>query len=136
MIGEEMVMDMAKKTSVPNALGRVTRDVRNVGRLTLGLARDTRVPKRNKLIFTGIAAYILMPLDLVPDWLPGIGRLDDLIMAGVALDAVLNHVPQDVLDTYWEGDQATLDLVRSLVASAADFIPAQLQRTLYPTEFH
>jgi hypothetical protein len=65
-----------------------------------------------------------------------VGRLDDLIMLCVALDSVLNHVPQKVLDDYWQGDQAVLDTIRSIVSTAVEFVPPQLLRTLYPNEPH
>lgn len=129
-----MVVEIIKKFSLQDAVNRVTRDARNVGRLAQGLATDPRVPARNKLIFAGVAAYVVLPVDLIPDWLPGIGRLDDLIMLCVAVDSMLNHVPKAVLDTYWEGDQKVLDGVRSVVSTAVEFVPPQLMRTLYPSE--
>lgn len=129
-----MVVDIAKKTNLSGLVGRVAQDAQNIVRLTKGLARDSRVPTRNKLIFAGVAAYVVMPVDLIPDWLPGIGRLDDLIMLCVAVDSMLNHVPKAVLDEYWQGDQAVLDGIRSIVGTAVEFVPPQLMRTLYPSE--
>lgn len=131
-----MVVEIARNSNLPNGVNRIVRDAQNVGRLARGLATDTRVPRRNKLIFAGVAAYLVMPVDLIPDWLPGIGRLDDLIMLCVALDSVLNHVPQKVLDDHWQGDQAVLDTIRSIVSTAVEFVPPQLLRTLYPDEPH
>jgi len=131
-----MVVEIVKKANLQEGAARLVRDGMNVGRLVRGLAKDSRVPRRNKLIFAGVAAYVVMPVDLIPDWLPGIGRLDDLIMLCVAVDSMLNHVPQAVLDEYWEGDQGLLDGVRSVVSTAVEFVPPQLMRTLYPNEPH
>lgn len=131
-----MVVEIVKRANLQAAVGRVTRDAQNIVRLTRGLAKDSRVPRRNKLIFAGVAAYVVMPVDLIPDWLPGIGRLDDLIMLCVAVDSMLNHVPKAVLDEHWEGDQQTLDTIRSIVSTAVEFVPPQLMRTLYPSEPH
>ena len=131
-----MVVEIVKKANLPDLLGRVTRDAQNIARLATALAKDPRVPKRNKLIFAGIAAYVVMPVDLIPDWLPGIGRLDDIIMVCVGIDSMLNHTPKAVLDEYWEGDQAVLDSIRSVVSTAVEFVPPQLMKTLYPSEQH
>ena len=131
-----MVVEIVKKANLPGLAGRVTQDAQNIVRLAKGLAKDPRVPKRNKLIFAGIAAYVVMPVDLIPDWLPGIGRLDDIIMVCVAVDSMLNHTPKAVLDDYWEGDQAVLDSIRSVVSTAVEFVPPQLMKTLYPAEAH
>ncbi|HEX2149861.1 MAG TPA: DUF1232 domain-containing protein [Actinomycetota bacterium] len=129
-----MVVEIVKKANLPGLLGRFTQDAQNIANLARGLAKDPRVPRRNKLIFAGVAAYVVMPVDLIPDWLPGIGRLDDIIMFCVAIDSMLNHVPKAVLDDYWEGDQAMLDTIRSVVSTAVEFVPPQLMRTLYPSE--
>ncbi|HYN99770.1 MAG TPA: DUF1232 domain-containing protein [Actinomycetota bacterium] len=129
-----MVVEIVKKANLPGLLGRFTQDAQNIASLAKGLAKDPRVPRRNKLIFAGVAAYVVMPVDLIPDWLPGIGRLDDIIMFCVAIDSMLNHVPKAVLDDYWEGDQALLDTIRSVVSTAVEFVPPQLMRTLYPSE--
>lgn len=131
-----MVVEIVKRANLPGLAGRVTQDAQNIVRLTRGLAKDPRVPKRNKLIFAGVAAYVVMPVDLIPDWLPGIGRLDDIIMVCVAVDSMLNHTPKAVLDDYWQGDQAVLDSIRSVVSTAVEFVPPQLIKTLYPSEAH
>lgn len=131
-----MVVEIVKKANLPDLLGRVARDAQNIARLARGLAKDPRVPKRNKLIFAGIAAYVVMPVDLIPDWLPGIGRLDDIIMVCIGIDSILNHTPKAILDEYWEGDQAVLDSIRSIVSTAVEFVPPQLMKTLYPSEQH
>ena len=117
-------------------LPRMASDFQNMKRLAIGLARDSRVPRRNKMIFAGVLAYIVMPVDLVPDWLPGVGRLDDLIMLCLAIDAMLNHIPESVIRDYWEGDQTTLNLIRRTVATATEFLPPQVAKTLYPAEPH
>jgi uncharacterized membrane protein YkvA (DUF1232 family) len=126
--------DLIKQNGSQPFLSRLPADLRNIKRLAVGLAKDPRVPRRNKMIFAGVVAYVVMPVDLVPDWLPGIGKLDDLIMVGLALDTMLNHVPEAVINDYWQGDRKTLEVIRSTVATAAEFIPPQLARTLYPAE--
>lgn len=126
--------DLIKRNGGQPFLSRLPADLRNIKRLAVGLARDPRVPRRNKVIFAGVVAYVVMPVDLVPDWLPGIGKLDDLIMVGLALDAMLNHVPEAVINDYWQGDRTTLEAIRRTVATATEFIPSQLAKTLYPAE--
>lgn len=126
--------DLIKQNGSQPFWSRFPADLRNFKRLAAGLAKDPRVPRRNKMIFAGVVAYVLMPVDLVPDWLPGIGKLDDLIMVGLALDAMLNHVPESVINDYWQGDRTTLEAIRRTVATATEFIPPQLAKTLYPAE--
>ena len=126
--------DLIRQNGSQPLLSRLSADLHNIKKLAVGLAKDPRVPRRNKMIFAGVVAYVIMPVDLIPDWLPGIGKLDDLIMVGVALDSMLNHVPEAVINDYWQGDRTTLDAIRRTVATATEFLPTQLARTLYPAE--
>jgi uncharacterized membrane protein YkvA (DUF1232 family) len=67
------------------------------GRLVLELAADGRVPWSRKIVLGFAAAYIVSPLDLVPDWVPFVGRIDDVMITVVALDLFLDSVPRDLM---------------------------------------
>lgn len=60
-------------------------------------ARDRRVPWYAKLAAGAVAAYALSPIDLIPDFIPVLGYLDDLIIVPVGIIVVLKLIPVDVL---------------------------------------
>jgi uncharacterized membrane protein YkvA (DUF1232 family) len=60
-------------------------------------ARDPRTPWLARLLALGIAAYALSPIDLIPDFIPVLGYLDDLVIVPLGLMLVLRLVPADVL---------------------------------------
>jgi uncharacterized membrane protein YkvA (DUF1232 family) len=60
-------------------------------------SRDPRVPWYAKAVAIAVAAYALSPIDLIPDFIPVIGYLDDLLLAGIWLAVSL--IPDDVM---WE----------------------------------
>lgn len=62
-------------------------------------ARDPRTPWPARLLALGVAAYALSPLDLVPDFIPVFGLLDDLIIVPLGLMIVLRLLPAEVLAT-------------------------------------
>src|SRR3954463_13580811 len=64
------------------------------GRLLLELLRDPRVPLRSKALIAGAAAYIASPIDLIPDFIPVIGRIDEPAVLVFAFDYFLESVPQ------------------------------------------
>lgn len=75
---------------------RVARLKREV--LTLWLAgRDPRTPLAAKLLAAAVAAYALSPIDLIPDFIPVLGLLDDLIILPAGIWLALRMVPPDVL---------------------------------------
>lgn len=62
------------------------------------VARDPRTPWPLRLLALGIAAYALSPIDLIPDVIPLLGYLDDLVIVPLGLLLVLRRVPAEVLD--------------------------------------
>lgn len=74
--------------------------VRLPGRLRR-LARDQRVPKRARWLLIGLAVYIASPIDPIPDFLPVIGQLDEMILVPLVLIRVRRMIPTDVWDEYF-----------------------------------
>lgn len=63
-------------------------------------ARDPRVPWYARALAVAVAGYALSPIDLIPDFIPVIGYLDDLILVPLGLWAVLRLIPPEVLAEY------------------------------------
>jgi uncharacterized membrane protein YkvA (DUF1232 family) len=78
------------------------------------LLSDPRVPRRRKLLLGLLVAYLAMPLDLVPDFIPVAGQLDDAILVAAVLRAVLRSGGEELLDEHWSGPPRTVELVRRL----------------------
>lgn len=60
-------------------------------------ARDPRVPRAAKILAIAVAAYALSPIDLIPDFIPVIGYLDDLILLPLAILLVVRLIPAEVM---------------------------------------
>jgi hypothetical protein len=69
--------------------------VRLPGRLRR-LAADPRVPRRARWLLIGLAIYIVSPIDPIPDFLPGIGHLDEVILVPVILARIRRMIPPEV----------------------------------------
>src|SRR5207244_11017311 len=66
-------------------------------RLVWALLRDSRVPGQQKLILAGIGAYLVLPIDLIPDFVPVLGQLDDLAVVLLGLAHFLRGAPQAIV---------------------------------------
>ena len=88
--------------------------VPNLARLFTGLVRDPRVPRRAKLVLALTAGYLAFPIDLIPDFIPFVGQLDDAIIAALALRYVLGTTPRELVAEHWPGEPATLRRVLAL----------------------
>jgi uncharacterized membrane protein YkvA (DUF1232 family) len=75
------------------------------------LARDKRISRPRRLVLFGVLAYLALPIDLVPDFLPGIGQLDDAVLLGLALRVVVRGGNTELVRRTWPGPEASLTLV-------------------------
>ena len=82
--------------------------------LLRALLRDPRVPRRRKLLLAALLAYLAMPIDLVPDFIPVAGQLDDAIVVALVLRAVLRSAGPELLCEHWRGPQRSLDVLLRL----------------------
>jgi uncharacterized membrane protein YkvA (DUF1232 family) len=78
------------------------------------LLGDPRIPRRRKLLLGLLAAYLVSPIDLVPDFIPVAGQLDDGLVVAAVLGAILRSGSDDLLREHWPGPERSLDLVRRL----------------------
>jgi uncharacterized membrane protein YkvA (DUF1232 family) len=78
------------------------------------LARDPRLPRRHKLALAALGGYLMFPIDLVPDFLPVVGQLDDALLVAVTLRAVVRRAGPDLLRELWPGPATSLALVLRL----------------------
>ena len=101
-------------------------------RLLGGLLTDRRVNAIDKLLVAGAIAYIAMPIDLIPDFIPFMGEVDDVFLLVIALQRLVANAGRPVLLSHWSGameDLADLNL-REALAAAAFFLPRNVRRKL------
>jgi uncharacterized membrane protein YkvA (DUF1232 family) len=75
------------------------------------LARDRRISKPRRAALFIALGYLALPIDLVPDFLPGIGQLDDAVVLGLALRLVVHGGGTGIVREAWPGPEASLTLV-------------------------
>ena len=97
-------------------------------KLIWALARDPRVPPRTKAVLVVLAGYLASPVDLIPDFLPGIGQLDDIAVIAFALDQMLNRVDANIVREHWDGDRDILELVQEILDISTGFLPGWLKK--------
>ncbi|MDQ3659819.1 MAG: DUF1232 domain-containing protein [Actinomycetota bacterium] len=99
-------------------------------KLMVRLMRDPRVPPRIKAVLVLVAGYLASPIDVIPDMVPGVGQLDDVVIVAFALDYMLNQVPVEILREHWDGDEDVLELIRNIAEIAGSLVPRWLKRLL------
>jgi uncharacterized membrane protein YkvA (DUF1232 family) len=78
------------------------------------LLGDDRVPRKRKLLLFAVIGYLVFPIDLVPDFIPVAGQLDDAIIVALVLRSVLRGAGPAVLHEHWPGPRSSLDMLERL----------------------
>ncbi len=100
------------------------------GRLFWELVRDDRTPMGRKALLAGALGYLALGRDLVPDDLPVIGGIDDIVVVILAVDLFLDGVPEDVLDEKLGDLGIDRNAFRTDVMRIRRFTPGALRRIM------
>ena len=95
------------------------------------LLADERVPRRTKVALGGLAVYLVSPWDIIPDFIPGLGQLDDAVILLLFVDGVLNQVDDAVLLAHWTGEVDTLRRVQSFSHTVSRWTPNKIKTYLF-----
>ena len=93
----------ALATFIPDCIVLVTR-----------LGRDQRVPRRRKLLLLALVGYLALPFDLVPDFIPVAGQLDDAVIVALVLRGLVRSGGEDLIRELWPGPEQSLALILRL----------------------
>lgn len=100
----------------------------NLVRLVRDLLKDPRVPVRSKVALGAAVAYVVSPVDLIPEFVPVVGIADDLLVVCFALNHLVTVAGEEVVLEHWNGTRDLLDLVRSVLDVASDLVPPRLRK--------
>lgn len=78
------------------------------------LLRDPLVPRRKKALLVALAGYLVLPFDLVPDFIPVAGQLDDVVIVALVLRSLLRGGGEALVREHWPGPETSLSLVLRL----------------------
>jgi uncharacterized membrane protein YkvA (DUF1232 family) len=108
------------------------RDLPNYLRLLGGLIADARVSMLDKVLVAGAIAYIIVPVDLIPDVIPFFGQVDDVYLLVLALQRLISGAGVRVLAEHWAGDPRTLTPrhLKEVLLAASFFLPRRIRRRL------
>ena len=102
-----------------------------LARMIAGLLADRTVPKAAKIALAAVAVYLASPVDLIPDFIPVLGYLDDVLLVAVVVDGLLNYIDRSLLLKYWPGDIETLDAVAAVAHRVARWVPSRLKARIF-----
>jgi uncharacterized membrane protein YkvA (DUF1232 family) len=110
---------VGRRGGLPVSTAEAMRLLPDVVRLVRRLAGDRSLPRRVRWSLWGLLAYLLLPVDLVPDFIPVAGQADDVLLVALVLRATLKAAGPDALQRHWPGTPTGLEVVRRLSGPGA-----------------
>jgi uncharacterized membrane protein YkvA (DUF1232 family) len=101
--------------------------VRTIARL----AADPVLPRAAKVALAAAVLYLVSPVDLIPDFIPGLGALDDLLVAAILVDGILNYVDRGLVLKYWPGSTESLERIARSARVLAAWVPRRLKIRIF-----
>lgn len=98
------------------------------------LIADPRVPRSRKLLLYGVLVYLALPIDLIPDFIPVAGQLDDAIIAGLVLRIVIRSGGPTLVHEHWPGPFSSRNVILRLAWGKTQVDPQSDHRsTTHPS---
>lgn len=119
-----------KQNTAENWLKEALMFIPNFLKLMYRLMKDERVTKGDKILLGATVAYVLSPVDFLPDAIPFLGKLDDLLLLALTTKRLMDSVEHEVLISYWDGDENLLEMTEKIINLAVNFIPPGIYRKL------
>ena len=103
----------------------------DLGRMLVRLVADPLLPRAAKVALAAAIVYLASPLDLIPDFIPFLGYLDDVLLAALVVDGIVNWVDRGLLLKYWPGTPDSLERVARAARMLAAWVPRRLKARIF-----
>ena len=91
---------------------------------------DSRVPRTERALFAGALIYAIIPFDFIPDMIPFVGQIDDLLLISMTVLRLIDRTDDLVVREHWRGGGDIVALAESAATVAPLLIPRRISRVL------
>lgn len=119
-----------RKSTARKTVIKLLRELPNLFKLLLSLLRDPRIASLDKIMFGAVMAYLLLPVDFMPDFMGALGLTDDLFLVGLALNRLFSQAGPDILLEHWQGNPRALGYLIEGVEEVGSLLPANVRNML------
>ncbi len=97
----------------------------------MDVANDERIPARDQKLLLALIGLIISPIDLIPDWIPIFGLLDDIIILSIILDYFFRVLDSQVLLSHYPWDMKSFARLRSVARAMEWIVPRFIKKRLW-----
>src|ERR1041384_1144334 len=122
---------MSERRKMKKKMWELLLFIPNLMGLLIGLLRDERVSQADKAILAGVIMYVIVPIDVIPDFIPFVGMIDDSYLIAISLLRLLNRADRQVVLDHWRGGIDIKQLVDNIANITAYFMPERMRNALH-----
>lgn len=108
--------------------------IKNLMDFIKAVAGDERIPPRDKKVLLALTALVISPVDIIPDWIPVIGLLDDVVLVAVILDYLFNVLDSEILLSHYPWGMKSFSRLRTSARLIAMFTPKWIKKRIWQYE--
>lgn len=95
------------------------------------VSQDERIPSRDKKVLMALIALLISPFDIIPDWIPLLGMLDDLIILSIVLDYFFRVLDSTILLSHYPWGMKSFAFLRNFSRTFSFFVPQFIVRRIW-----
>ena len=95
------------------------------------IAEDQRIPLQNRIVLGGLLTYLITPIDIIPDFIPILGWLDDAFVTLLILDYVFNSADTDIILQHYPWNKSGFNKMKDYVGRLSWLVPPRLKTILF-----
>jgi uncharacterized membrane protein YkvA (DUF1232 family) len=122
---------MSERKEKKKKLRQLLLFVPNLMKLLYDLLKDPRVSQADKAILAGVIMYVIVPIDVIPDFVPFVGMVDDTYLIAISLLRLLNRADRQVVLDHWKGEVDIKQLVENISNITSYFLPKRMRNALH-----
>lgn len=122
------------ESKIPNNIKRFSDYILiipDVTALLIRLLKDNRVSIKTKLIISAAISYIAFPIDIIPDKIPFIGKIDDIGVIFFTIEKIIDDVPCNVIVENWQGKNNIIFMLKTVIEYVTNFTGAKNVEKIY-----
>lgn len=93
--------------------------------------RDSRVPSRDRTLMIIFLILVISPLDIIPEWIPVFGIIDDFILIAIMLDFLFEYLDRSLVLSYYPFSLKSFNFIRKIASIFTRFAPKALRRKIW-----
>ncbi len=98
------------------------------------VATDERIPARDKKVLMVLTALVISPFDIIPDWIPVLGMMDDIVIIAIILDYLFNVLEPEILLSHYPWGMKSFTRTRAAARLIAIITPGWVKRRIWKFE--